>query len=404
MKKKSEKIKKPSVFLYNILGGIVMFFAKMYWRVHVDKKEIKGLKGPVLAVAPHASTIDPVPVFAALMPKRYNIVAGKDLFTWKQLRPFIRAFGALPMTQGGMDLTSIKRMKNAVDQGNSLLLFPEGKTSLDGKQLYYMNPSVAKLVKMFGVPVVLVKTHGAYCTKPRYIKGFRRGRMDVKASILFTEQEVKELKPQEIFKRMQEAFLFNDNVWQIENAVRFKAKNLADHLDYVLYRCPKCGAEYKQIVLQDGMKCSACGNEIAMTPFGKLVPKEGSVCPERIDLWVQEERDAIREEVKNDDFCLKKPVTVFERNDEKHEYVEIGKGTLFINKNEIGYDGEKNGESWIFSQSLLHMPTLVTKNAEGIDLNENDKTYRFLFDEKKYSMKYGLIAEVLFADRNGLTF
>ena len=404
MKKNEERVRKPSFFLYEIIGGIIRFLTKIYWRIKVDNKEIKGIKGPVLAISPHASTVDIVPVFAALWPKRYNIVAGKDLFTWKQLKPFMKAFGALPMTQGGMDLSSIKRMKSAVEQGNSLLLFPEGKTSLDGKQLFYMNPSIAKLIKMFGVQVVLVKTLGAYCTKPRYVHGFRRGRMEVKASVLFTEQEVKELKPQQIFETIQEKFAYNDNLWQIENKIPFKAKNLADHLNYALYKCPKCGAEYTQSVLQNGMKCETCGNEIEVTPYGQLVPKEGSVCPERIDLWVNEEREALREEMKNEDFCLKNDVTVFERNDEKHEYDEIGKGVLFIDKNEIGFSGTKNGENWEFSQSLQHVPYLVTKNAEGIDLNEGDKTYRFLFDEKKYSMKYGLVAEVSFAERNGLTF
>lgn len=402
--KKEKKTRKPSFFLYEIIAGIGILLTKLYWRVKVDRKEIKNIKGPTLAIAPHASTIDPVPVFAALWPKRYNIIAGKDLFTWKELKPFIKAFGAIPMTQGGMDLQSVKTMKKAVDDGRSLLLFPEGKTTLDGKQLFYMNPSVAKLIKMFGRQVVLVKTNGAYCTKPRYIKGFRRGRMEVKASILFTEEEVRDLKPQEIFMRIQQEFKYNDNVWQIENKVKFKAKNLADHLNYILYKCPKCGEEYKHIVTKNAMRCLACGNEVEMTCYGELKAKEGSVSKDRIDLWVNYEREEIEKETEKEDFCLRHAVTAYERNDEKHEYVEIGKGTLFIDRETIGYEGKKNGEDWNVIQHLAHMPYLVTKNKEGIDLNEDGKTYRFMFDEKKYSMKYGLVAEVLFAKRNGLTF
>ena len=394
-KKGKDVIRKPSFFLYNVLGSIVKLFAFFYWGVRVDRKEIKGLKGPVLAIANHASTIDAVPVLSALLPKRFNLVAAKDLFTWKELKPFIKAFGAIPMTQNGMDLASVRQIKNATDNGRSVLIFPEGKTSLDGRQLY-MNPSIAKLAKFLGVPVVSVHVNGAYCTKPRYIKGFRRGRMEAKATLLYTQEELKTAKPAEIFAKIKESLAYNDNEWQIGNKIRFHAKNMTSNLNYVLYKCVRCGAEYRMKAEKDLLTCEACNNVVRLSKYGELLPVGDATTLSRIDVWVDYEKESIKEELASDDFRYEHDVTAFVRDDDKHDYVEIGEGYLFLTKTHIGYVGTKEGAEWRADLSLRGMHTLVTKNAEGIDLNFGDKTYRFLFKEHKYSAKYGFAVETIF--------
>ena len=402
-KKKKRTVRKPSFFLYVVAIFIARLFLIPYWRIKIDRKEIKGLKGPVLALSTHASTIDVVPVLFTLWPKRYNLIAAKDLFTWKELKPFITAFGAVPASQEGMDLAMIRTLINGSKEGRSFLLFPEGKTSLDGKQLYYMKPGVAKLVKLMNCPIVMVKTHGAYATKPRYIKGFRRGRMDVKATVLFTKEETKALKEGEIFDRIKSAFEYNDNIWQQENKIKFRAKEMASNLNYVLYKCPRCGAEYENETEKDVLRCKQCGNSVRLTPYGHLEPIGDATTIDRIDLWVDYERESIREEISREDFRLEKAVFVKMRDEEKHEYLDVGEGDLFITREKIGFVGIKDGAQWRAELPLLEMHQLVTKNQEGVDLEISGKTYRFLFKEHKYSAKYGFIVEELFAERNNIS-
>lgn len=396
------KIRKPSLFIYTIPAYIVKFMAKIYWRMKTDNREIRGIKSPILVVAPHASTLDIVPAVCTMLPRRINIVAAKDLFTWKQLKPFIYRFGAIPMNQCGMDLASIKLMKAASEQGRDLLIFPEGRTSLDGRQMYYLNPSIGKLVKFLGCTIVSLETHGVYATKPRYIKGFRRGKMTSKAKVLMTAEEVKALKPAEVYEKIKDSLMFNDNIWQQENKVRFKAKELASNLNYILYKCPRCGAEYKTEASGDELKCLECGNTVKYTSDGHLIPVGDSVSIDRIDLWMDYERESVAEEIKDDGYRIEKSVDMYIRDDKKHDYVKQGEGELFIDKKVIGYVGTKNGAEWRAELPLATMPTVVTKNSEGIDLIIDNKTYRFLFKEHKYSVKYCIIVETLFAERNGL--
>ena len=401
-KAKEVKIRKPSFFIYTIPAYIVKLIARIYWRMKTDNREIRGLKGPILALAPHASTLDIVPAVCTLLPKRFNVVAAKDLFTWKQLSPFMKRFGVIPMNQCAMDLASVKMMKAASDSGRNILLFPEGRTSMDGRQMAYLNPSIGKLAKFLGCAIVLVKSEGVYVTKPRYIKGFRRGRINSKASLLMSAEEVAKATPKAIFEKVKESLVFNDNVWQQENGVKFKAKELASNLNYVLYKCPRCGAEYRMEAKGDELRCLECGNTVKYTPDGHLVAVGDGVSIDRIDLWMDYERESVAEELKAADFRLEKPVTMYCRDDEKHEYIHEGEGYLYIDKNSIGYVGTKQGAEWRADLPIIAVPTIVTKNSEGIDLIIDNRTYRFLFTEHKYSAKYALIVESLFAERNGI--
>lgn len=395
-------VRKPSFFLYSIPVGIMKPVARICWNLRIDNKEIKGMKEPTLAIAPHASTMDVLPTLCTLSPRRFNIVTAKDLFTWKQLKPFIERFGAIPMTQCATDLNSIRMMKAAAECGRNILLYPEGRTSLDGKQLFYLNPAIGKLVKFLGMPVVVVKTHGVYITKPRYIKGFRRGRIETKATLLLTKEQINAMKPNEIYEIIKDSLIFNDNVWQQENKIVFKAKELANNLNYILYKCPKCGAEYENIASGDTISCKACGNRVKYTPTGHLVPIGDSKSIDRIDLWVDYERDEIIKELEKEDFRLDKETIAFRRNENSHEYEEAGEGNLFIDKENIGFYGVLDGEECEKVLPLKNMPTIVTKNSEGVDLTFDNTTYRFMFKEKKYSMKYGLTVEMLFAKNHNL--
>lgn len=405
MAKEQEKngvARKPSFFLYTLPFALASGIIKKKFNVHIDNSEIKDIEAPVLALATHASHLDVVVDMIALKPKKYNIVAAKDLFTWKKFRPFIEKFGAIPMTQSGMDLASVRTIKNSVDAGRNILLYPEGHTSLDGKNLYYLAPSIGKLVKMLNCNVVILNNYGTYICKPRFVHGTRKGRVEVKAQVLFRKEEIATLKPTEITEKITEALKFNDNLWQQENEVHFKSKELAKGIDYILYKCPRCGAEYSRHTEGDKWICNECGNTVQYTETGHIIPVLDGVAIDRIDLWVDYERDTLLEEMSREDFKLQAQVEAFKRDDAKHEYIQIGEGDFFVDNKEIGYVGTDDGAYRELKVPISSLPVVVTKNIEGIDLVVEGVTYRFLFKEKKYSYKYSLVVENAFKKLNNL--
>lgn len=399
---KEDRVARPSFWLYWVPALLTRPVFKLMWRHKIIRdKEIRKLKGPIVAVGNHASTIDVVMSIHALMPGRYNIVTGKDLFTWKQLKPFIKAFGCIPKSQCALDLAAMRTMKNAVDNGNNLLLYPEGKTSLDGTELKYLPATIGKFLKFLDSNVVLVHTDGAYLTRPRFCKGFKKGKCVTRTSVLFRREELKSLKPAEIYAKLRDGLKFNDNLWQRNNHIRFRSDAPAQNLNYILYKCPACGAEYE--MTSDGRRlvCGACGNTVEYTEYGELIPTAGSKAFDRIDLWYDYERVSAREELKKDDFYIEKEVFVDVENLEKAVFERRGEGRLHLTRDEIGFVGTIDGKETELTQSLAGMNNIVTKTAEGVDLTFDDIIYRFLFAEKKWSSKFGLLVEENFALKNG---
>lgn len=401
MEEKTEaKVRKPSFFLYTLPGLIIRPFIKLLWRHNYDNKAVRGLKSPVLAIANHSTTGDIVMTALTLLPKRYNIVTGKDVFSWPALRPFIKAFGAIPKSQCSVDIASMRLMKGAINQKRNILLYPEGKTTLDGKQSAHLGSGVGKFIKFLGCTVVMVKTHGGHLMHPRYAKGVRKGKVVSKAYVLFTDEETRTLSAEDINRRVEKAFEYNDHRWQRENGIRFKSKAPAARLEFILYKCPKCGAEYENYTDDRHIICKKCGNRVEYTEYGFLVPDEGSLTFDRIDLWCDYERKAARKELLADDFHISKPCKLLVNYSGEKEFIERGKGECYIDGESIGFKGLKEGEAFEIGQCLKCTPTIITKNGEGVDFTVGGDIYRCMFTEKKWSTKYLFLVEENFALKN----
>ncbi len=396
------KVKKPSFWLYTIPAYITRIFTKFYFKHKIDRSEMKKFKEPVVAISAHAGTFDIIVAIHSMMPMRLNVVTGRDLFTWPSLKPFIKAFGAIPKSQNAIDLQSMRTMKAAVDQGRNLLIYPEGKTSLDGKQLNYLSPTIGKFLKFLDCEVVMIKANGSYLTKPRYFHGFRRAKIVSKPYVLITKEELKTMSNKEVYEKVVDALKFNDHAWQQENNIRVKHKNLAANLNYILYKCPRCGSEYEMESDDRFLTCKHCLNKVEYTEYGELKPVGDSISLNRIDLWYDYEREEALKEFLQDGFYMSHEVKLFVEDQSTATFVERGEGIYFIDKEYVGFKGTKDGQYFEIKQPLNQLNTIITKNKEGVDMMMGDEIYRFLFKEHKWSSKYGNIIEMYCAHRNGL--
>lgn len=395
---------KPNKLLYPLLILVGRILGKIWINAKFKKDPaIKDRKGPFVCVGTHSCIMDVAMMMLTMSPVSLNIVCGRDVMTWNVLKPFAKAIGLLPINQFEMDLASIRSMKRAVDSGCSLALFPEGKFTLDGRGMYYIPESLAKLLKLLKADVVFCHNNGGYCARPRWYSGFKYGTVVNESTLLFTKEQLAQLSDKEIYDVLKEKFKFNDCLYQRENNLRFKAKNPAEGLHYILYKCPKCGEEYEMVSDAHYLTCEKCGNKVEFTEYGELIPQGDSVAFERIDLWYEYEREAVRKEIANDNFEMRHPV-VWERADENHNYVELGEGEFFLNHEYIGFVGKRydNGEEVLIQVPTLKQPTIVHKNSEAIDLTIDTIVNRFYFKEVKYSCKYNIAVEELYRKNKNL--
>jgi long-chain acyl-CoA synthetase len=120
--------------------------------------------GPALLIANHTSHLDGPTVLAALPPgwrRRTAVAAAADyFFRSTPLGTFASlALGAFPFHREGAISASLSHCGDLIDEGYSILIFPEGTRSPDGHLLPF-KPGIGLLARELGVPVVPVHLTG----------------------------------------------------------------------------------------------------------------------------------------------------------------------------------------------------------------------------------------------------
>jgi 1-acyl-sn-glycerol-3-phosphate acyltransferase len=124
--------------------------------------------GPVLIIANHESFWDP-PMVGIAMPRRVAFMARKTLYNSKALAKFMENVGTFAVDQEGTGLEGIRIAIKKLQDGEAVVLFPEGSRTPDGSMKEFM-PGVALLVRKAKVPVVPVGLAGSYDGWPVHAK------------------------------------------------------------------------------------------------------------------------------------------------------------------------------------------------------------------------------------------
>lgn len=393
-------------------------------------KEAKK-KGPLLVMCNHSSALDFVffvPPFG--LKKMTFVVAENMLYSTPFLAKVIKKANAITKKQYIADLSCIRNIKKNMDSGVSVALCPEGQVASCGKTGIIPSAN-GKLMKFLGYPVAVCRTHGSGLSRSKWGYVARRGKVITECDILYTAEQTKELSAEELYAGLVKALDFNEHKYQIENGIKFGGKRRAEGLERILYRCPKCHSKYTVTTSGDTIKCSACGNEIKYAKTGELIPTCDGVSPKRIDLWYDEERKAVAEEVKKDDFILTEPVALFIEKPEEYNYRFITTGIATLDKEKITFKSNmderpkkiiteygvgKFDVDFDYSEGTEAVEdefkdlTFVVRNNEScafnpghsIELYDLKHSYRIMFTERTASTEFVLAIEELYKQRKGM--
>ena len=281
---------------------------------HFKSREIGmeklGKNEPCLVLMNHSSFIDLEIISTVLYPRPFNIVATSDSFMGI-MNLVMRLIGCIPTKKFVMDAGLIKDMIYTVKElKSSVVMYPEASYSFDGTATP-LPESLGRCVKMLGVPVVMVRTYGAFTRDPLY-NGLQRRKVDVSADVkyLLSAQDVAEMSPDELNDVIRNEFAFDNFRWQQENQVRVSEPFRADGLNRVLYKCPHCNTEGNMLGKGTKLICKHCKKEYELTEYGYLKAIGGDGKFEHVPDWYQWERDSVREEIEAGTYGLEVPVTI----------------------------------------------------------------------------------------------
>jgi long-chain acyl-CoA synthetase len=151
------------------------------WPRIVGREHLRGVRGPLLVVANHVSDVDAGFILTALPARfrhRLTVAAGgealEELRTPSPGRPFflriydrvqwilgVSLLNLFPLPREGGFRKSFAHAGEAVDHGYSVLVFPEGRHTKDGKMLPF-RAGIGLLAENLGIPVLPMRIDGLF--------------------------------------------------------------------------------------------------------------------------------------------------------------------------------------------------------------------------------------------------
>lgn len=281
---------------------------------------------PCLYLMNHSSFLDLKIASTLIYPKPFNIVCTTDGFVGKKL--LMRLLGCIPTKKFITDVALVKDMMYAFKTlKSSVLMYPEAGYSFDGTQLPIPD-SLGKCLKIFGVPVVMIKTYGAFLRDPLYNNlQLRKIDVTVETEYLLSPEDIKNSSVDELNDTLRTAFTFDGFEWQQKNGIRICEDFRADGLNRVLYKCPNCLDEGHMLGSGTSLTCTTCGKSYELDEVGYLRSSDGKTEFEHIPDWYSWQRDCVKKEIGSGEYRLEVPVDIYMLADTKCLY-SVGSGTL----------------------------------------------------------------------------
>jgi len=389
MHQKTSGVRKPNALLYYAAGFTAKYFYRIFYRHTVKNALPRGIKPPFLVVAGHSCWLDYLIVTASMLPVRMNFVGAYNFFRNKLLKPLLTLMGVISKYQFTSDIAAVKKMKGVIGRGGAVAIFPNGCLSNDGRPGGFAVHGIARLVKFLDVPVVAVKTDGGYFTRPRWTKKPRRGRLETSVWQIISREEIKSLSEGEIYDRVVRATAFDDYAWQRGRMVPYKGRRMAEGLEYVLYKCPKCKKEFTLRSAQNRLYCTACGNAARMNAYYLFEPEsEDAVCFDGIDRWYDYQAGCIAQEIEDPDFALRAKIELKCAEPGKYGYQRLGHGVATLTRSAITYDGKVGDVEKSMVFPLKNIPMIPYAAGEYIEIACGAEISRFVFSDPREQIKW----------------
>lgn len=139
---------------------VVYFTSRTLYRIALKfpiMASVKGRehfpkKGGFILASNHISYSDP-PIVGSCAPRVVHFLAKKELFNSAWFSYLLKSSNAHPLSRGTGDLATMRLAINIINQGDGIVLFPEGTRSRNG-QLGKGKPGIGMMARRGNCPII----------------------------------------------------------------------------------------------------------------------------------------------------------------------------------------------------------------------------------------------------------
>ena len=162
---------------YKIVRFIVTGFCRTWCRMSIEGREHVPAAGAFLLTPTHRSILD-TPIASGVTRRRMRFMGADKYWKNKAFGRLLTALGGFPVTRGTADREALKRCIAVLEQGEPLVLFPEGERK-SGPLVQPLFDGAAFVAVKAGVPIVPVGIGGSERAMPKGAKFIRPRKVHV---------------------------------------------------------------------------------------------------------------------------------------------------------------------------------------------------------------------------------
>lgn len=253
--------------VYSTLRPLVALFLLIKFGYRYVKP--RNLPENYIVLANHATNFDPVFV-AVAFPHMY-LVGSEHISRWGFTSKLLKFFLApILRPKGSVASATVKEILQTLRNGKNVCLFAEGSCSWDGTPNPIL-PSTGKMVQKARCGLVTYRLSGGFFTYPRWsTSGMRKGPVFGEPVNVYTAEQLASMTTKEINDAIVRDLGEDAYARQQTDPKLYRSSRTAEGLEYLLYRCPACGAMDQIHTHGDTVECSACGLKARYDGYGLL--------------------------------------------------------------------------------------------------------------------------------------
>lgn len=273
--------------VWKILYFILKPFIKLKFNVSLEQINVDG---PIVLIANHTNTWDPLIIAVALKNKQVYFVASEHILRLGFVSKIINWLVApIARKKGASGKETTKECLKHLHAGHSICLFAEGEQSWDGLSNKVIK-GTGGLIKDSKATLVTYRLYGTYLSLPRFSDKQNKGKIIGEIAGIYTYDQLKDKDIEEINDIINKDIFVDIWKYQEDNKIVFKGKHKAEHIERMLYLCPNCNNISSIKGIGNNIKCN-CGLDLLIDDYGFLKPEKPF---KTIHEWEIYQKDKIR--------------------------------------------------------------------------------------------------------------
>ena len=388
-KKAARKKLIPSMFTYRFTRFGTWFIAKYLFRRKYMRNELKRAKGPAIVLANHQAALD----FANLInasKSPINIIVSNSFFNTLPIKGAMAKIGVIPKQQFQTSMQDLSRMREVIDNGGILGMYPAGLMCEDGISTP-IPAATYRFIQWFNADIYIARSYGTYFCKPKWAKKIRPGRTYLDVYKLCDKEQLHKMTADEFKAKCEEALLFDAYREQEKLLIKYKRGDNVEGLENVLYTCPHCKREFTIAVRDKStLFCTECGyaEKSDAHAFLHKISEVGKEIRYVSD-WNRIILDDVREKIDTGALDSLSSATKIHMIDmAKKKFVEVGDGTVSIAAGRLTLTGTVKSEPLNIDMSASAFPSLPFKAGVCFEIQHGEDIYRCVLEDGRLTMKF----------------